>query len=144
MGDFSNKLDPKSLSPAELLLTARTMEVDLLRQQKDDAYSERNKLVALVAHFTLSIGGLAWLAQHPDDPNWDSDWRTIVFVVLPNGSQLTWHIHDSERELFDFLPDGPNTWDGHDTATKYARVYAFIRRRKPKLNERTNHEGGGR
>jgi hypothetical protein len=88
-----------------------------LVEQKDGAYSERNKLVA-----ALSKLFPAWLAQHsPEDTGWESDWRNIVFIQLPTG-QASWHIHDSEIELFTHLPAGPNAWDGHTNEEKYARV----------------------
>lgn len=90
--------------------------------QKDAAYSERNQCVALMARMAIALGWLAWVAQHPaDDTSWEDDWRTILFIELPTG-QASWHFHDSERRLLEGLPRGLNTWDGHTTAEKYARV----------------------
>lgn len=64
----------------------------------------------------------AWLAEHdPADAGWDPEWRTIVFIDGPTG-QLSWHLHDSDVPLFDGLPRGPNSWDGHTTPEKYERV----------------------
>lgn len=98
------------------------------RKERDVAYTERNRLVAALAR-VLSAGPtrtgppVAWLADHRDKPgeNWDPEWRTIVFIEGPTG-QLSWHLHDSDVALFDGLPRGPNSWDGHTTHEKYERV----------------------
>ncbi len=93
------------------------------RAERDAAYVERNRLVAALARLVISIGGSAWLADHRDVPgeDWDPEWRTVVFIEGPIG-QLSWHLHDSDVPLFDGLPRGANTWDGHTTDEKYARV----------------------
>ena len=50
-----------------------------LERQKDNAYWERNQLVA-----ALSKIFPAHLAKHPEeDKEWDEDWRTIVVIKLP-------------------------------------------------------------
>lgn len=89
---------------------------DLLNA-KDVAYSERNKLVALLAATYDSH-----LCKHdPNDEAWDKEWMNIVCIHLPTG-QATWHIHDSEMPLFSFLKERPNHWDSHSTEEKYERV----------------------
>lgn len=95
----------------------------------DAVYEERNRVVAGLARLALDGGGDAWRAPHdPDDGSWDPEWRTIIFIVLPGGAQLSWHIHDRERGLFAFLRDGPNAWDGHTTPEKYERLERFAKR----------------
>lgn len=101
------------------------------RKERDAAYTERNRLVAALARLlsrdVVKPGGAppamtAWLAEHdPADAGWDPEWRTIVFIDGPTG-QLSWHLHDSDVPLFDGLPRGPNSWDGHTTPEKYERV----------------------
>lgn len=104
------------------------------RKERDAAYTERNQLVAALARIlpkTLAhrewaipkdAPAIAWLAEHdPTDAGWDPGWRTIVFIEGPTG-QLSWHLHDSDVPLFDGLPRGPNSWDGHTTPEKYERV----------------------
>jgi len=99
-----------------------------LRDAKNNAYRERNLLVA-----ALSKIFPAHLALHPESEQWDDDWRNIVFIEAPIGkgktTQLSWHIHDSELGYFKHLPQGRNDWDGHDTKEKYNRL------RRIKLNE---------
>lgn len=92
------------------------------RKERDAAYTERNRVVAALARLVVGLGGSAWLAPHPEDPEWDPEWRTIVFIEGPGGLQMTWHLHDSDVPLFDGLPRGSNRWDGHTTEQKYARV----------------------
>jgi hypothetical protein len=94
------------------------------RAERDAAYTERNKVVAGLAAMVLRAGGRAWLADHPDDPSWDPEWKTIVFIDGPTG-QLSWHLHDSDVVHFLFLPRGENEWDGHTTEQKYNRVAAL-------------------
>lgn len=97
------------------------------RAERDAAYAERNKLVAALARMMIAHGGRAWLAEHdPTDEAWDPEWRWIVFIDSPSVGQMSWHIHVSERDLFQFLPinvagEWP-AWDGHTTAEKYERV----------------------
>lgn len=87
-----------------------------IAKQKDDAYHERNMLVC-----ALSKLFPAWLGRHPDNEEWDADWRTIVFIELPTG-QVSWHIQDVEQRLFTHLKPGPGKWDGHTTWQKYDRL----------------------
>jgi hypothetical protein len=91
------------------------------RKERDAAYRERNQVVAALAGLIVANGGRAWLAQHNDDPTWDPEWMTIVFIEGRTG-QLSWHLHDSDVALFAWLPRGENTWDGHTTPEKYERV----------------------
>lgn len=93
-----------------------------LRGVIDHAYSERNQLLAAFTKTVLALGFNAWLAKHPEDGNWDPEWMHIVFVEHPKCGQMSWHIHESERALFNHLPAGSNTWDGHTTPEKYERL----------------------
>jgi hypothetical protein len=95
---------------------------DVLRliQEKQQAYTERNALVAALSKLLPSR-----LSRHPDDDtDWDDDWRWIVFVNGPTG-QMSWHIHDSERPMFDHLEACETAWDGHTTPEKYERLAAL-------------------
>jgi hypothetical protein len=97
-------------------------DIDALRQAKDAAYEERDRLVC-----ALSKLWPAHLARHSDsDTTWEDDWRWIVCIHSPVG-QLTWHIHDAERPWFDYLDVREGDWDGHTTEDKYARLAALLR-----------------
>jgi hypothetical protein len=100
---------------------AAAQEIAAEKASKDTAYSERDRLVCAISKVFPSH-----LERHPDaDTTWEDDWRWIVFVQFPTG-QASWHIHDSELGWFDHLErcDG-NSWDGHSTAEKYARIERF-------------------
>ncbi|MGA1868666.1 MAG: hypothetical protein ACMUJM_08960 [bacterium] len=115
-------------------------EIEQLKKQKDNAYWERNQLVAALSKLFPSH-----LAKHPeDDKEWEDDWRTIVVINIPiekanlstyeieriksenrfdNPSlQLSWHIHDTEIPMFDHLNYRDYRWDGHSTEEKYCRL----------------------
>lgn len=88
--------------------------------QLASVYKERNALVCLLSKIEPS-----YLARHLDsDTGWDEDWRWIVFICLPDGQQVCWHIHDSERADFNHLEVEDNNWDGHTTEQKYERISA--------------------
>ena len=99
---------------ARLLASVREGET----ASKDRAYTERNRLVALIASLYPSS-----LERHDDaDKSWEDDWRWIVFIDLPTG-QASWHIHDSHLPMFDHVPRfAGRKWDGHTTEEKYARI----------------------
>lgn len=92
-----------------------------LRDGKTVAYSERDRVVCALSKLLPSH-----LERHPDsDTNWEDDWRWIVFVQFPTG-QASWHIHDLELVWFDHLERKVgNSWDGHSTSEKYARIERF-------------------
>lgn len=105
---------------------------------KDQAYWERNQLVCALSKIYPS-----WMELHPiSDKDWDKDWRHIVFITIPSkvssgnlkyspgaplyfnkDLQLSWHIHDSEIDMFRHLQlKSGNSWDGHTTEEKYQRL----------------------
>lgn len=94
----------------------RGFKMPSLKKQKDQAYAERNRLVA-----ALSKLFPASLEKHEGE-NWEDDWRWVVYIDLPTG-QASWHIHDSELELFQHLERNMGRkWDGHSTEEKYKRL----------------------
>lgn len=108
-------------------ISALANEKNRIEEIKNEAYAERNQILALLARMALRLGWQAWVGQHPEsDKAWDADWRTTLFIESPKG-QLSWHFHDSERDLLAGLPRGPNLWDGHTTAEKYSRLREIFR-----------------
>lgn len=89
-----------------------------MTRQKDAAYEERNKLVAVLTKFFPS--GTARTAIE----GWSDDWHGCVYIDLPSG-QVSWHYHDSQAHLFADLPPYPKPWDGHTTEEKYRRLAAL-------------------
>lgn len=81
----------------------------------DAVYTERNRLVALLAR--LYPSGLKTTVIS----GWDPEWHGCVYIDLPTG-QASWHFHDSDAHLFAGLPPYAGEWDGHSTEEKYARI----------------------
>ena len=103
---------------AEIREKAALSKVDHYREHKDDAYGERNKVVAALAR--LFPSGL----KVTDIPGWDEEWHNCIYIDLPSG-QVSWHYHDSQAHLFEGLPAYDGEWDGHDTEEKYRRLAAL-------------------
>jgi hypothetical protein len=82
---------------------------------KNQAYQERNRLVALLA--TIYPSGTKRTAI----PGWDEEWHGCVYIDFPWG-QASWHYHDSHAHLFAHLPRYAGEWDGHTTEQKYAAI----------------------
>ena len=91
--------------------------------ETDSVYiAERNKCVALIARMAVAQGLEVGLDRHDEaDESWDNEWRNIIFIELPSG-QVSWHFHDSELPLFNWLAQYEGAWDGHTTEEKYQRV----------------------
>lgn len=97
---------------------ADSPEVADMRARKDEAYRERNMVVAALARVFPS--GI----KRTDIPGWDPEWHSCVYIDSPAG-QLSWYYHDSEAHLFAGLPTYAGAWDGHDTPEKYRRLAAL-------------------
>ena len=102
--------------------------VDELTTQKNQAYNERNILVAGLSKIFPAF--LSW--HYPEDEDWDPEWKWIVYITLPTG-QVSWHIHETELSMFSHLEHRRrgNYWDGHTTQEKYERV----KRLQPRLDD---------
>lgn len=91
--------------------------------ERDAAYRERNRLVALLAALYPS-----YLVRHDEREGepWDEEWRNVVLIDLPTG-QISFHIHSSELlTLFDRVKIGHNEkWDGHTNEEKWRRIQAL-------------------
>lgn len=74
-------------------------------------YDSRNRVVIAALGVAVELGydcGLG-VSTSPDD----REYPVIAYIELPTG-QVSWH-----------LPAYPTPWDGHDGATKSARIAAY-------------------
>jgi hypothetical protein len=99
-------------------------ELFAMNLAKDQAYSERDRLVAALTKVFPSH-----IVRHLPQPGeqWDQDWTNVICVHLPTG-QATWHIHALELPWFAHLRnvDLPcDGYDGYSTEEKYNRVSAL-------------------
>lgn len=100
-------------------IIALTNEIEDLKRNKDQAYSERNKLVAFLTRLFPSTRCKTAIA------GWDPEWHGCVFIQTPEG-QMSWHYHDSEAALFAHVPETVwCDWDRHTTEEKYRRLEAL-------------------
>lgn len=89
---------------------------------KDDAYLERNRVVAALASGPWPSGtGKTTIAD------WSPEWHNCVYIDMPFG-QVSWHYHDDHAPLFAHLPPYTGQWDGHTTAQKYERLAVWAAR----------------
>ena len=114
--------EPIDDMPLGVYMTRLQEDLAAMRAQKDAVYTERNRLVALLAALFPSS-----LERHPEeDTAWDPEWRWICFIDLPSG-QASWHLHDAELPLFAHVPRNQGrVWDGHTTEEKYRRVKGVV------------------
>lgn len=83
--------------------------------EKDEAYRQRNVLVAALAR--LYPSGV----RRTNIEGWSSDWHGCVYIDLPTG-QISYHYHDSQAYMFLGLPAYTKPWDGHDKETVEKRL----------------------
>lgn len=119
----------QAFAKQETDLTTLRLQADRLLANTVEVYTERARMVASLAGLAMFLGESVGLGEHdPADTNWDPEWRTIVFVDLPDGNggvlQASWHISDSDRHLVQHLPKYEGAWDGHTTSQKYERMAA--------------------
>lgn len=92
-----------------------TKTPQMLIEEKNDVYRERAYLVAtLASKFPSGI-------RKTEIEGWDPEWHNCVFIDLPSG-QISYHYHDSEGWMFQWLPDYTRPYDGHDKETVHARL----------------------
>ncbi len=88
-------------------------QVQELRALKNQAFDERNQLVALLSkmypsHLAVDTSGTYSLED-------------VVYIQLPTG-QVSWHITKNQLPLFEHLHTAEHPWDGHSHKEKWERV----------------------
>ena len=97
---------------AKGVIEAEAEQADKLNQ----AYSERNRLAVAFTKAALAAGWAAGTAMDNEKPNWDREWCHVVYVSLPCGEQVSWHMSPDEVPLAIDLPNYPFEWNGKFTA----------------------------
>jgi hypothetical protein len=116
--------DVQVLRPfAECVPNTHDLTGGALRAQRDDAYAQRDRLLALLCAIGADLGWEAWRGV---DRAAEDGFRTVVYLQPPTG-QMSWHVPDEHAALFAFLPTRePHGWDGHTSDEKWARVAAAV------------------
>lgn len=94
-------------------------ELNRVRDGKSVAYTERNRLVALLS--TMFPAGKG----RTDIEGWSPEWHGVVYIDFPWG-QASWHFHDKDAGLFDHLPEYQGKYDGHTTQAKYEAIQSAV------------------
>lgn len=74
----------------------------------DDVYNQRNNLAVALAHMALLAGFRAGRGE-------DSNGKAVVYVELPGGKQVSWHMAHppvEDAQPWASLPNYQGTWDG--------------------------------
>lgn len=84
--------------------------------ERDRAYAQRNAMAVALVKMALLLG---WPAGRGVDGRQDHpvEWRQVVYVQLPGGEQVSYHIAPSEQHLLADLPEFTGDWDGNYTGT---------------------------
>lgn len=106
-------------------LEAKEARIKELEDQKDGAYLERNTCVATMARMALMLGYKAVRTKTAIE-GWSEDWHGCIYIEFPT-FQSSWHFHDSQAHLFEFVPEEGNQWDGHTTEEKYRNLREWIK-----------------
>lgn len=95
----------------------------------DLAYYQRNALACILAQ-AINAMDEPRRAGVGHDPSQPPEWQTTVILELPTG-QVSFHIHERERHLFERLPKYPGHWDGHTDSEKWLRLLAHLNIKDP-------------
>jgi hypothetical protein len=129
MSDYADNLRKSMINKTRrfmrMVQEMREKDDAALREAANNAYRERNQLVALLS--TLFPSGKATTAIE----GWDEAWHGCVYIDFPWG-QASWHYHTDDEWMFAHLPPYTKGWDGHTTEAKYAAIAAAIRARGEK------------
>lgn len=93
-----------------------TCTLEELDARITNAYTERDKCIALLTQMAQKLGLNTGIRTDDLDPSWP-----IVYIDLPSG-QVSWHVNEHELPWFAHLPLYEKAWDGHATEEKYERV----------------------
>lgn len=103
-------------SPEALKEAARLREVMQLEVRVNSAYRQRNNAAVALVRMALLLG---WPAGRGLDNLTDNapEWRHVVYLDLPNGEQVSYHMAPDDVPLLEGLPEYAGKWDGKFTGT---------------------------
>lgn len=82
-----------------------------LQQRLDSTCTQRNTAVIAFADLAIKLGWKAGWGRDDTD-GYDEEWRTVVYVDMPNGKQLSWHMSpDVVSWAKQVLPPFDGQWD---------------------------------
>lgn len=104
-------------------IRAATSDSQAKRDGLNRGYTERNRIVCLLARQILNGGGNAGTFT---DPHGEAGFRIVVAFDLPSG-QCTFHMDERDTtQPWATLPPYAGAWDGHSDATKWQRISSTL------------------
>lgn len=87
-----------------------------LERRVDTAYTQRNNAAVALVRMALLLG---WPAGRGLDDKTDNapEWRHVVYLDLPNGEQVSYHMAPADVPLLEGLPEYAGKWDMKFTGT---------------------------
>lgn len=91
-------------------------ECEKLKDRVNLAYRQRNNAAIALVKMALVLG---WPAGRGVDSKTDNDmeWRHVVYIDLPNGEQVSYHMAPEDVIHLEGLPGYRGKWDGKYTGT---------------------------
>lgn len=98
----------------ESLRLAMEFEREQAKHRLNEVYAQRNALAVAFAKAAIAAG---WKAGRGVDSgfsgfNVDPAWANVVYVQLPDGRQVSWHVSPDCAHMVTGLPAFPDSWDG--------------------------------
>ena len=102
---------------SEVDYSALATHVEGAEDSMNRAYAQRNTMAVALVRMALLLGwpagrGVDGREGHP------VEWRQVVYVQMPGGEQVSYHIAPSEQHLLADLPEFTGDWDGNYTGTE--------------------------
>lgn len=87
-----------------------------LKDRVNLAYRQRNNAVIALVKMALMLG---WPSGRGVDSKTDNDmeWRHVVYIDLPNGEQVSYHMAPEDVIHLEGVPAYRGKWDGKHTGT---------------------------
>lgn len=84
---------------------------------QNQLYNERNTLAIGLARAMLALGYKAGWGMDAEKigMGWDEDWATVLYIDLPDGAQLSYHMNSDTAEAARTLPKYDGNWNGEFT-----------------------------
>ena len=77
----------------------------------EQVYAERNCCAIALAKIASKCGLNAGRGMD-DNENHDPEWRHVVYIEMPGGEQVSYHINPQQVHLLEGLPEYTKSWDG--------------------------------
>jgi hypothetical protein len=117
-----------------------------LEHRANRAYTQRNNAAVALVRMALLLG---WPAGRGLDSKTESNltWRHVVYIDLPGGEQVSYHMAPDDVPLLEGLPEYAGEWDGKFTGTTtWANLVPAVPARVKDLTytpEKLTHPGSG-